>query len=162
MSPSNLCILHKFRFLNELVAISHGTMNSNIHRVYILIFAAFCLLSVIFKQWLKQHNYYFVQSELLNRLWTDFSSSIWNFCCCGTGISPGKIPLMQGARRDSCFCRLEKQLFENVFFYGELGQKFVLSQFFLNWLKVCLIIFSSCHFESLLQDWGCGLSERKV
>ena len=116
MSPSNLCILHKFRFLNELVAISHRTMNSNIHRVYILIFVAFCLLSVIFKQWLKQHNYYFVQSELLTRLWTDFSSSIWNFCRCGAVISPGKIPLMQGARRDSCFCRLEKQLFENVFF----------------------------------------------
>ena len=116
MSPSNLCILHKFRFLNELVAISHGTMNSNIHRVYILIFVAFCLLSVIFKQWLKQHNYYFVQSELLTRLWTDFSSSIWNFCRCGASISPGKIPLMQGVRRDSCFCRLKKQLFENVFF----------------------------------------------
>ena len=162
MSPSNLCILHKFRFLNELVAISHRTMNSNIHRVYILIFVAFCLLSVIFKQWLKQHNYYFVQSELLTRLWTDFSSSIWNFCRCGAVISPGKIPLMQGARRDSCFCRLEKQLFENVFFYWELGQKFVLSQFFSNWLKVCLIIFSSSHFESLLQDRVCGLSERKV
>ena len=149
MSPSNLCILHKFRFLNELVAISHGTMNSNIHRVYILIFMAFCLLSVIFKQWLKQRNYYFVQSELLTRLSTDFSSSIWNFCRCGASISPGKIPLMQGARRDSCFCRLKKQLFENVFFYWELGQKCVLSQFFSlvrHWFKVCLIIFSISHF----------------
>ena len=150
MSPSNLCILHKFRFLNELVAISHGTMNSNIHRVYILIFMAFCLLSVIFKQWLKHHNYYFVQSELLTRLSTDFSSSIWNFCCCGASISPGKIPLMQGARRDSCFCRLKKQLFENVFFfYWELGQKCVLSHLFSlvrHWFKVCLIIFSISHF----------------
>lgn len=150
MSPSNLCILHKFRFLNELVAISHGTMNSNIHRVYILIFMAFCLLSVIFKQWLKQRNYYFVQSELLTRLSTDFSSSIWNFCRCGASISTGKIPLMQGARRDSCFCRLKKQLFENVFFFDwELGQKCVLSQFFSlvrHWFKVCLIIFSISHF----------------
>ena len=43
-------------------------------------FASICLLSVGPKQWLKQYNYYVTQSDLLNRFWTDFTSSVCNFC----------------------------------------------------------------------------------
>ena len=43
-------------------------------------FVSICLLSVGPKQWLKQYNYYVTQSDLLNRFWTDFTSSVCNFC----------------------------------------------------------------------------------
>ena len=43
-------------------------------------FASIRLLSVGPKQWLKQYNYYVTQSDLLNRFWTDFTSSVCNFC----------------------------------------------------------------------------------
>ena len=53
-------------------------------RVYIpglhLTFVAFCLLSFIRKQKLKQCNYSVDQSALLTRFRTDFTSSVWNFC----------------------------------------------------------------------------------
>ena len=41
---------------------------------------AFCILSVIRKQWLKQCNYSVDQSALLSRFRTDFTSSVWNLC----------------------------------------------------------------------------------
>ena len=41
---------------------------------------AFCLLSVIRKQQLKQCNYSVDQSVLLTGFRTDFTSSVWNFC----------------------------------------------------------------------------------
>ena len=41
---------------------------------------AFCLLSVIRKQYLKQCNYSVDQSALLTGFRTDFTSSVWNFC----------------------------------------------------------------------------------
>ena len=44
-------------------------------------FVAFCLLSVIRKQQLKQCNYSVDQSALLTGFRTDFTSSVWNFCC---------------------------------------------------------------------------------
>ena len=46
----------------------------------ILTFVVFCLLSVIRKQWLRQRNYSVVQSALMTGFWTDFTSSVWNFC----------------------------------------------------------------------------------
>ena len=45
-----------------------------------LTFVAFCLLSVIRKQQLKQCNYSVDQSALLTRFQTDFALSVWNFC----------------------------------------------------------------------------------
>ena len=45
-----------------------------------LTFVAFCLLSVIRKQWLKQCNYSVDQSAILSGFRTDFTSSLWNFC----------------------------------------------------------------------------------
>ena len=42
-----------------------------------LTFVAFCLLSVVHMQEVKQYNYYVDQSELLTRFRT---SSAWNFC----------------------------------------------------------------------------------
>ena len=41
---------------------------------------AFCLLSVICKQQLKQCNHSVDQSVLLTGFRTDFTSSVWNFC----------------------------------------------------------------------------------
>ena len=52
------------------------TDSSRLH----LTFVAFCLLSVIRKQQLKQCNYSVDQSALLTRFRTDFTSSVWNFC----------------------------------------------------------------------------------
>ena len=46
-----------------------------------LTFCLFDFLSVIPKQHLEQYNYYVNQSELLTRFLTDFTSSVWNFCC---------------------------------------------------------------------------------
>ena len=45
-----------------------------------LTFVAFCLLSVIRKQYLKQCNYSVDQSAPLTGFRTDFTSSVWNFC----------------------------------------------------------------------------------
>ena len=45
-----------------------------------LTFVAFCLLSVICKQQLKQSNYSVDQSGLLTGFWTYFTSSVWTFC----------------------------------------------------------------------------------
>ena len=57
------------------------TVLSEILRVLHLTFVAFCLLSVIRKQQLKQCNYSVDQSALLTGFRTDFTSSVWNFCC---------------------------------------------------------------------------------
>ena len=46
-----------------------------------LTFVAFCLLSVIHKQEPKHCNCSVDQSALVTRFWTDFTSSVWNFCC---------------------------------------------------------------------------------
>ena len=56
------------------------TVLLEILRVYIFTFIAFCLLSVIRKQYLKQCNYSVDQSALLTGFRTDFTSSVWNFC----------------------------------------------------------------------------------
>ena len=55
-----------------------------------LTFVAFCLLSVIRKQKLKQCNYSVNQSALLTGFRTDFTSSGWNFCCWVTDDTPSK------------------------------------------------------------------------
>ena len=65
-------------------------------------FVAFCLLSVLH----KQYNYCVDQSELLTRFWTDFTSSVWNFCRWSADISPGKTS--QVARSE------EKRLFSQA------------------------------------------------
>ena len=54
-----------------------------------LTFVAFCLLSVIRKQWLKQCNYSVDQSALLTGFRTDFASSVWNFCWWVADVPPG-------------------------------------------------------------------------
>ena len=41
----------------------------------------------------SQYNYYVDQSDLLTRFQTDFTSSVWNFCCRVTDVSPGETPL---------------------------------------------------------------------
>ena len=51
---------------------------------------AVCLLSAVRKQQLKQYNYHVDQSELLTRFWTDFTSSLLNFCRWGADVSPGE------------------------------------------------------------------------
>ena len=51
-------------------------------------FVAFCLLSVIRKQQLKQCNYSVDQSALLTGFRTDFASSVWNFCCWVADVPP--------------------------------------------------------------------------
>ena len=54
---------------------------------------AVCLLSAVRKQQLKQYNYHVDQSELLTRFWTDFTSSMWNFCRWGADVSHGETSL---------------------------------------------------------------------
>ena len=71
-----------------------------------LTFVAFCLLSVIRKQWLRQCNYFDVQSALLTEFRTDFTSSVWNFCHWVADVPPCKMSQWQGARRNDCFRRL--------------------------------------------------------
>ena len=61
-------IFHKYRLFVRY--------SSRLH----LTFVAFCLLSVIRKQWLKQCNYSVDQSAILSGFRTDFTSSLWNFC----------------------------------------------------------------------------------
>ena len=62
------------------------------HRLH-LTFVAFCILSVIRKQYVKKYNYYVDQSELLARFRTDFTSSVWNFFCWGADVPPGEMSL---------------------------------------------------------------------
>ena len=59
------------------------------HRVYF----AFCLLSIICKQWLEQYNYSDVQSALMTGFRTDIMSSVWNFCHWVADISPRETSL---------------------------------------------------------------------
>ena len=53
-----------------------------------LTFVAFCLLSVIRKQYLKQCNYSVDQSALLTGFRTDFTTSVWNICRWVPDVSP--------------------------------------------------------------------------
>ena len=66
-----------------------------------LTFVAFCLLSVIRKQQLKQCNFSVDQSALLTGFRTDFTSSAWNFCL----FLHAKRPQRRRARINGCFCR---------------------------------------------------------
>ena len=54
---------------------------------------AFGLLSVIHEVYVKQYNYHDNQSDLLTRFWTDFTSSVRNFCRRVTDVSPGEMSL---------------------------------------------------------------------
>ena len=60
-----------------------------IHYIYF----AFCLLSIICKQWLEQYNYSDVQSVLMTGFQTDIMSSVWNFCRWVTDVPPRKTSL---------------------------------------------------------------------
>ena len=55
-----------------------------------LTFVAFCLLSVIHKQWLKQYNYSTIQAVLMTEFQTDFASSVRNFCRWVADVPPRK------------------------------------------------------------------------
>ena len=71
-------------------------------RLY-LTFAAFrFLMSVIRKQWLEQYNYSDVQSALMTRFQTDFTSSVWN----RRRPSSRNVPQRRWARRNVCVRRL--------------------------------------------------------
>ena len=61
--------------------------SSRLHLTY----EAFCLLSVIHKQQVKQYNYFIDQSELPTRFLTDFTSSVWNFCRSVADVPPGEL-----------------------------------------------------------------------
>ena len=61
-------------------------------RLY-LTFAAFCLLSVICKQYLKRWNYSVNQLVLLTGFRTGFASSKWNFCPWVADVFPRKTSL---------------------------------------------------------------------
>ena len=52
------------------------------YRFIALIFDLCSVLTYVccLKQWLEQLNYSDVQSMLMTRFWTDFMSSVWNFC----------------------------------------------------------------------------------
>ena len=73
-------------------------------------FVAFCLLSVICKQELKQCNFSIDQSALLTRFQTDFTSSLWNFLSLSCrSSSPRNVSMQrQGARKSGCFHRLRR------------------------------------------------------
>ena len=58
--------------------------SSRLHLTYV----AFCLFSVVHKQWLKKYNCCVNQSALLTGFWTDFTSSVWNFCCWVVDVPP--------------------------------------------------------------------------
>ena len=96
----SLSILVKWSSANEL----HLNSNASSREDYIpqilavfvrdssrlhLTFMAFCLLSVIRKQWLKQWNYSVDQLALLTGFRTDFASSVWNFCWWVADVPPG-------------------------------------------------------------------------
>ena len=72
-----------------------------------LTFVAFCLLSVICKQYLKQCNYSVDQSALLTGFRTDFTTSVWIFCrWVPDRFLLAKRPLWRRVRRNGCFRRL--------------------------------------------------------
>ena len=66
---------------------------------------AVCLLSAVRKQQLKQYNYHVDQSELLTRFWTDFTSSLWNFCRWGADVSHGETSLAARTEARRLFSR---------------------------------------------------------
>ena len=66
---------------------------------------AVCLLSAVRKQQLKQYNYHVDQSELLTRFWTDFTSSLWNFCRWGADVSHGETSLAAKTEARRLFSR---------------------------------------------------------
>ena len=72
-----------------------------IHRVYF----AFCLLSVIRKQWLGQCNYPDVQSALMTGFRTDFTSSVWNFCRWVADVPPCETSLIGDERGETSAVR---------------------------------------------------------
>ena len=59
-------------------------------------------MSVIRKQWLEQYNYSDVQSALMTRFQTDFTSSAWN----RRRSSSRNVPQRRWARRNVCLRRL--------------------------------------------------------
>ena len=90
------------------------------------------LLSVIHKQQVKQYNYYIDQSELLTRLQTDFTPSVWNFCRWVADISLGKTSL---AVRNK-----EKQLYSQATSGSARAQ-----------------LWTSCSLTSVVKDLSSGL-----
>ena len=65
------------------------------YRFIAFMFELCSLLSYVccLKQWLEQCNYSDIQSALMTRFWTDFTSSVWNFCRWVVDIPPGKTSL---------------------------------------------------------------------
>ena len=73
------CCVHLRTSFSKIQMLLFDCFVTDSLRLY-MTFPAFCLMSVIRKQWLEQHNYSDVQSELMIRFRTDFTSSVWNFC----------------------------------------------------------------------------------
>ena len=49
----------------------------------------------------NQCNYSVVQSALMTGFWTDFTSSVWNFCCWVTDVPPGETSPSGDERRET-------------------------------------------------------------
>ena len=73
------CCVHLRTSSSKIQMLQFDCFVTDSLRLY-MTFAAFCLTSVIRKQWLEQHNYSDFQSALMIRFQTDFTSSVWNFC----------------------------------------------------------------------------------
>ena len=72
-----------------------------------LTFVAFCLFSVICKQYLEQWNYSVHQLALLTGFRTDLASSAWNFCRWVADVPPRETSLSGDKRGEtSAVCRL--------------------------------------------------------
>ena len=89
-------------------------------RVYIpglhLTFVAFCLLSFIRKQKLKQCNYSVDQSALLTRFRTDFTSSVWNFCRWVADVPPRKTSAAAKSEEKRMFSQAIEGLMNLIYF----------------------------------------------
>ena len=80
-------------FANKLQQNSNPFLEKYIYHTFWLFchrFIAFIfeIMSVIHKQWLVQYDYSNVQSALMTGFWTDFMSSVWNFCRWAADVPP--------------------------------------------------------------------------
>ena len=100
---------------------------------------AFCLLSVIRKQQLKQCNYSVDQSVLLTGFRTDFTSSVWNFCHWVADVPPRETSPAAKSEEKLMFSQameyFEQQPIFLVLFYFVMYVKVNASQYCIFWLK---------------------------
>ena len=78
-----------------------------------LTFEAFCLLSVICKQYLKQCDYSVDQSALLTGFRTDFTTSVWNICRWVPDVSPRETSPVAKSEYKRLFSQANHHIVEN-------------------------------------------------